>query len=466
MMRGIRLVLVKELRDMSRDARLLFAICLGVLLVAAASVGAYQHYQRVAREKADAAQAERARWLNLKDYNPHGAAHHGIYVFKPESPLTAFDPGTERFLGVSVWLEAHKQNQFVYRPMQDAAPVQRFSTVTPAAAVQLIGPLIIILLGFNAFAGERDQGTLRQLLSLGTDGRILLLGKAAAIAVALALVLLPALILLIAAGIDTQASMPWRRLVLLIFVYIIYLGTFLAISLAVSAFANSARSALAVLLAIWVFNGFLVPRGFVELADLALPLPSVSAWRAELEADMRDGHAPAVEQKVKQDLLKQYGVETVEALPVNWRGVMLQRGEEQNYPIFDAHFARLFDRIRWQDQVYQWGGVFAPMLALQSLSMGLASSDFEHHRQFVRAAEDHRRIIQKTVNEELTLHPEEEWGDYIAGPDLWARVPEFRYELPEPSALAWHYVSAALILAAWFAVSWGAALTAASKLRL
>ena len=95
-------------------------------------------------------------------------------------------------MGVAVWLEAHKQNDFRYRPAQDATAVARFGELSAAAVLQLLVPLLIILLGFSAFAGERDLGTLRQLLSLGVRPRDLAAGKALGVASALGLLLVPA----------------------------------------------------------------------------------------------------------------------------------------------------------------------------------------------------------------------------------------------------------------------------------
>lgn len=46
--------------------------------------------------------------------------------------------------------------------------------------LQIFAPLLVIVLGFNAFAGEREQGTLRQALSQGVAARALLWGKSAA----------------------------------------------------------------------------------------------------------------------------------------------------------------------------------------------------------------------------------------------------------------------------------------------
>jgi ABC-2 type transport system permease protein len=462
---AIPLVFRKELRQMWRDARLAVAVLASILIVAAMALGGLRHHHSAQEERAHASEVERKRWLGLGDFGPHGAAHHGVYAFRPDSPLASFDPGVAQYLGVSVWLEAHKQNAFVHRPMQDAAPAKRFGDATPALALQILGPLLIILLGFDAFAGERDSGTLRQLLAAGVSGRSLLLGKAAAVGGVALVLLSPALIVTGTASLLAGEAADWTRFSLLAMAYLAYLATFLGMTLAVSAYARSARAALAILLSIWVVDCFVLPRAGVEIADAARPLPASAEWEAAMRADLSDGHAAASEQQVKRELLAQYGVESEDALPVNWRAVMLQRGEERNYLAFDTHFARLADGMRAQDRIYQWGGLLAPSLALQSLSMGLAASDSEHHWRFVRAAEDHRRLIQKTVNSELLLHPEKEWGEYKAGPELWARVPEFHYLSPRFGEVAAIYLPAFLALAVWLTLSWTAALRAARSAR-
>ncbi len=130
---------------------------------------------------------------------PYSAAHYGVYAFKPKSPLAIVDSGIDPYTCVAVWLEAHKQNEFKYRPAQDRTAVERVGEMTAATTLQVLVPLFIVLMTFSSLAGEREQGTLRQLLSLGVRPRHLALGKAVGIAVALALVLLPAGVLGVAA---------------------------------------------------------------------------------------------------------------------------------------------------------------------------------------------------------------------------------------------------------------------------
>ena len=121
--------------------------------------------------------------------NAHAAAHYGVYVFKPVAPLSVFDRGLQPFVGSTVYLEAHRQNQAAFLPAQDSTSMRRFGDLTAAACLQLLLPLLIILFAFGALAGERESGTLRQVLSLGVRPASLVFGKAMGLGGALAVLL-------------------------------------------------------------------------------------------------------------------------------------------------------------------------------------------------------------------------------------------------------------------------------------
>jgi ABC-2 type transport system permease protein len=145
--------------------RVLGAIVLAISLVSLAA--GWKHYRDVQQQHAQAQAATRAQWLNQTAKNPHSAAHYGVYAFKPKTRLSMIDTGVDPYVGVAAWLEAHKQNEFKYRPAQDRTAVQRFGELTAAEGFLFLLPLFIVLVTFNALSGEREQGTLRQLLSLG-----------------------------------------------------------------------------------------------------------------------------------------------------------------------------------------------------------------------------------------------------------------------------------------------------------
>jgi len=456
----------KELTEMFRDGRfrVLAAVVLGVSVLSLAA--GWKQFVDIDRQHREAQAFTRTQWLGQTPKNPHSAAHYGVYAFKPKSSLAVVDTGVDPYMGVAVWLEAHKQNEFKYRPAQDRTAVQRFGELTAAESLQVLFPLFIVLMTFAAFAGEREQGTLRQLVSLGVSRRDLALGKAGGIAAAIGLVLLPATLLGVAALMlsdqDGVLSGDLSRAGLLALTYLTYFAILIAASLTVSASARSSRLALVILLTFWFANSLVASRVASDLAAALHPTPSAIEFQKALDADL--GNQRDVEERLerrKAELFARFNVTSVDALPIAFSGISLQEGEEHGNEVFDRHYGRLFDQYARQNRVFQLAGLVAPMLAVRALSMALAGTDFDHHRDFTIAAESYRRSIQRVMNDDIAVNTKK--GQvYLAGRQLWEKVPAFEYEAqPASWALARARWSMAT-LGLWLAMSMGLMLRAAN----
>ena len=455
MMRGV--IARKELLEMLRDGRFQWSSAIVMALLLAALGAGWKHYRNVRTQRDVAATTMRGMWVNQPSKNPHSAAHYGIWAFKPKTSLSLVDQGVDQYVGVASWLEAHKQNEFRYRPAMDATAAQRFGEWTAASVLQLLLPLLIIVLCFPALAGERESGTLRQLASLGLRARDLTAGKAFGISAALALLLIPATLVgstaLILASDNGEfvASLP--RLALMSVAYLAYFVIFVAVSLFVSARAPSARVALIVLLAFWTLNSLVAPRAMSDIARRAHPTPSAFEFTTRVDAELKkgiDGHSPdARTEALKATLLAQYRVTSVDSLPMNFDAVAMQRGEEDANTVFDRHYGALYDTYRRQNVVHQLGGIVAPLLAVRSLSMALAGTDVEQHRSFAEAAERYRRLLVKRMNDHMAQHSRTGDWNYKAGPELWRDVPPFEYAAPSTASVLGHHWWSIVLLGAW-----------------
>ncbi|MEZ0250604.1 MAG: ABC transporter permease subunit, partial [Methylobacteriaceae bacterium] len=178
-----------ELALFLHDVRLRWIGAVLVLLLAVAGLGAWRDAVRYGAEVDAVTAAERARWLGQDAKNPHSADHFGIWVFKPSSPLAVLDPGSEPYTGRMVRVEAHVFNDAVYRAVQDAGPLARAGLGSVADIVGLVVPLAAILLGFSAFAADRERGTLRLALGNGIAPGRLFADRFAAMTAALVLVI-------------------------------------------------------------------------------------------------------------------------------------------------------------------------------------------------------------------------------------------------------------------------------------
>ena len=155
--RLIRLEIVKLLRD----SRLAAAMAVFGACCCLSGVAAWIEVRQTAAIKTAVAAEERQRWLGQGEKDPHSAAHYSIYAFKPSLPLQAVDPGIVPFVGETVWLEAHLQNDLLFRPQQDANAFERLGLVDPAGLLTRFGPLAVFLLAFAAAAREREAGRAR-----------------------------------------------------------------------------------------------------------------------------------------------------------------------------------------------------------------------------------------------------------------------------------------------------------------
>jgi ABC-2 type transport system permease protein len=461
----------KEMTETFRDGRFRLSAAIVFVLLAASLGAGWKHYSDLRRQHEQAEAAERQTWLGQQKKNPHSAAHYGIYAFKPKNQLSMIDTGVDPYVGVSVWLEAHKQNEFKFRPAQDATSIQRFGELTAAVVLQILIPLLIVLLSFAAFAGEREQGTLRQVISLGVNRNELAIGKAVGIAGALGAILAPAIVIGVAALVLTSSTgllaADLSRSVLMLTLYGLYALVFLALSLFVSAKASSSRLALVTMVSFWIVNCLIATRGFSDLAGYLHPTPSAVEFASAMERDLADNSQTTKQlDEVRSRLLNQYGVQKVEELPVNFSGISLQAGEEHGNEVFDRHYGALFDGFERQNSIYQLGGLVSPLLTVRSLSMGLAGTDFAQHRHFTIAAENYRRMIQRVMNQDIEAHRIAAGQAYTAGKGLWQKVPEFNYEQPNATWVLMNYRSSIVILVLWVVLAVSVALAASRRVEV
>ena len=450
----------KEFIETLRDKRFIVsALIIGGLLFVSLALG-WKHSSEMNREHEAAENATQTQWNKQGLKTPHGGAHFGVYAFKPQMPLSFIDRGIESFTGSAVWLEAHKQNDFRYRPASDQSSLTRFGELTAAVVLQLLLPLLIILLAFNAFAGERESGTLRQVLSLGVNPKSLAFGKVLGLTSILALLLIPAVIAGVAAMnfAQTDVAFGFDRFALLSIAYLFYLGIFVAVSLGISAVSKSSRFALLLLLALWIFGCLIAPRIAADFARSIYPTPSAMEFVKSMEDDIKNGadsHNPADKRlaDLKAEMLTKYGVKDLKDLPINFDGIALQASEDYGNRVFDEHYGEVWDKFLQQDNLRQIGGIFAPILAVSSLSRGLAGTDFAQQKDFAVAAENHRRLMIRTVNNHVMQNVK--YGDtkYMIGNELWSQVPQFQYQGMNTASVLRQQTVGISILTFWFAAA-------------
>lgn len=473
----------KEFTEITRDGRFLWtSLIIVVLLLVSFAVGAQRYTED--RNLREAAAAEgRQQWLSQGNKGPHTAAHYGIYAFKPATPLALFDPGYNDYTGTIQYLEAHKENLASYKPAADSTALQRFGDLSGAMVLQMLVPLLIILLCFAMISGEREDGTWRQLLSIGVTRGALVAGKAGGVAMALGVVLVPALLLGgVIAGFMTGTNDPHdmidfpSKILLLTVAYGFFFAIFVCLALTVSIVSRSSGAALTTLIGFWIVAGLLIPRLSTDLGKRLYPTPSAFAVAKEIEAGRDRGphaHEPNHPNHIafRNEVLAKYKVSTIEALPFNFIGLALQRDEENGFRVFDKAFGGVRRSYEMQDRIQQGFAILSPFVAIKSLSAALSGTDVAYSNDFSQAGEGYRRNMVRVLNDDLMKNARgmsnysAEWG-YKAGKGLWEKIPAFDFDAPPLGRIVGRSLVSIAILALWLFGSLALLLSVARRARI
>ncbi|MFK8048611.1 MAG: ABC transporter permease [Halioglobus sp.] len=339
-------------------------------------------------------------FLNQPDRHPHRMVHYGHYVFRTPPPLAVFDPGVDAVTGQSLFLEGHRQNSAMFADARAEARTGGFGALTPAKLYHLFLPLLIIALGHGVVLREREARTLGPLLSQGVSGVRLYRGKLLALGALIGLLSLPALFSSIA------ASLLGESLLASLVLYagnLLYLGIWAALTLLLSVATRSRGVALGVLSAVWVITVLVIPRIGVTSASAMLPTEGKILTDMRMNDDLRklgDGHnaADPAFAKLRANLLAQYNVDSVEELPVNFRGVVASKSETDLTETLNAYAEKRMQRERAQAAHLSAYGWLSPYLAIGGASRNLAGTDLETHHRFLREAERVRYEFVQDLN--------------------------------------------------------------------
>lgn len=469
----------KEFLEIARDGRFKWSAAIMAMLLLAALLASYQKHGAYMDMQRAAQSQSNSQWFNQGDKNPHAGAHYGNYAFKPAGPLAFFDNGIDGYSGTAVLMEAHKQNFAIGRPATDQSAIGRFGDLSGAMILQLLMPLLIIFFGFAAFSGERETGTLRQVMSMGVGNRQLLWGKAAGIGLAVLLAVGPCMLAGVAAlslaGLPAASESLGTRATLTALAYLLYGAVFLFLTLAVSAWSRNARTALMILVGFWALAGFLAPKAASEISKAVHPTPAFGKWMADMRAhQMRgyDGVPPFVRfNQESNEIFAQYGAETAAQLPVYVGALRLQKFEEYDFPVFEEHFGRLRDSYTSQRRLQDRIGILAPTIPLRSISMALAGTDLIRHINFVDSAEAYRRGMVTKMNNYLATAAMEfnarhgSGAVMVADEAVFRLVPPFEFQSRGLRATLSEHSGNFLMLALWLAASIGLAFWAVKRLR-
>jgi len=382
-------VLIIALQEWRYWSRTKLAAVIALLALSLIIISVFATFSQVTKEKNTRESLQVKAEETFRDQparHPHRMVHYGHYVFRTPTALAALDPGVDPFTGTVMYLEGHRQNSATFSPSYDGARAGPFSRLTPALTYQLLVPLVLIVMGFGVISREREAATDRQLVTSGITPVSIWLGKTIALASVALLLLTPLLLAAMLLGSEWQMSINFITL------YCLYLIIWVVIITAVSTWSKQTSTSLLILLATWLALCILLPRLVVSAANTAVPTASQIETDMDVIMALRsvgDGHNandPAFN-RLRANLLEEYGVEKVEDLPINFRGVVAQAAEADLTDILNEYAQKRMSEERAQTQWVASYQLVSPLVTLQSASMMAAGTDGKTHHRFLQEAE-------------------------------------------------------------------------------
>lgn len=351
-------------------------------------------------ERATLQQTAEQRFLSQPDRHPHRMVHYGHYVFRNPALLSTVEPGIDPYTGTSIFLEGHRQNSAMFSQQRQSSGLTRFSSLSPGFLLQTLMPLLIIAMGYGAVSREREAGTLTILVTQGVESLQLLAGKFFALISAASLLLVPALIAVIWATVSGESIAVGIGFML---AYIAYITVWALIVITVSTLSKTSRASFGASIGIWIVLCVLMPRIGSSVAVAVTPtMGKLEADYAVLEElrTLGDGHnaADPAFAKLKANLLAQYEVDSVDELPINFRGAVAQFSEAQLTGVLNKHAEfRMAEELEQAKIARQFGWV-SPVVAVRNLAMTIAGTDLQTHHRFLREAEALRFDFVQSLN--------------------------------------------------------------------
>lgn len=238
----------------------------------------------------------------LNDYNRNVAANDAILrsvkvyknitptVYRKPSILSVFSEGLEKRLGNSAKIEPENVPQISIAITADNPFLSIFPSLDVSLIFKIVLSLLVLLFTYDAISGEREQGTLKLIMSSDLPRYHFLLGKILAGLIILAVpvtisFIIGLLILIFSPMVDLTGS-DWTRIGLIYIGSLVFISAMYNIGLFFSALVKESAVSLMLALLFWVVSVIVIPHASVRFAAHIRPLQSREKIESEIASSI------------------------------------------------------------------------------------------------------------------------------------------------------------------------------------
>ncbi len=451
-----------------------------ILLTAYSAVSGIQNYNTQKNIRLEHQLKARQSWEANPDKHPHRMAHFGTFAFRVNPSLAMFDSGLESYMGNTVFLEAHRQNSVNFSEAVFSTGMLRFGELSLALLLQLVLPLMLFFIGFSTISADRENGTLRMLISQGATFKELLFGKSIGLFAVSLLFLVPILLVvllaLIVIGDESMNDLLWLRFIIIALSYLTFLFVISSITVLMSAKSSASKNALLRLLGIWLLLVVLLPKSTQSIGNYWFPIPSKLSFQSEIEKEViqkGDSHNPDDPHynSLRDSVLKVHNVSEITDLPFNYAGFVMREGEKITSQVYREHYEGLIGIYNNQNNLTKYSSFINPFTAIKYISMTMSNTDFASYTDFQDKADAYRYQLAQTMNELQMeyISPKKKSGSegktHVVDHEHWKEFQDFEHHSMSFQDTIKEALPALLSMFIWMLISISLLIVNAKKVR-
>jgi len=361
----------------------------------------------------------------LKDYNENVAANDAILknvkvyknitptVYRRPSVLSVFSEGLEKRLGKSAKIEPESVPQINMNVTADNPFLSIFPSLDVSLIFKIVLSLLMLLFAYDAISGEREQGTLKLIMSSNLPRYHFLLGKVLAGLITLALpvtisFIIGLLILEFSPMVDLTGS-DWARIGLIYVGSLVFISAMYNIGLFFSTLAKESVVSLMLALLFWVVSVIVIPNASVRFAAHIRSLQSRVKMESEIESsieNLKEIEGPKVRQQIVgltrgaasmgTGAFGRIYIGVVEKREVEFRMKMYTLGDYFSIKCADKTWeienGYLNDLLRQKELVENISRV-SPISLYGNVMSAISGSDFAGFQSFINGAKTYRNQV-------------------------------------------------------------------------
>lgn len=335
-------------------------------------------------------------------------------VFREPQPVQIFVSGVHfdigRYSVISSWQDVKlRQSAYSIEPIFAV-----FRSIDFLFIVQVVLSLLTIVFSYDLISGEKENGTLRLMLSNAVPRTTYIAAKLSGAWLGLMVpLLIPLALGLLLVLLQRVPFTPddWMHIAGLTGFAALYLTAFLAVGLLVSTLTHQSNLSFLILLVFWILTVLVIPRGGMMIASQVYEVPSATEIESQKEGFAQEQRTRFFEQisetsreraEAKAGMTEEEAARYEEENEWDWMVASENLQKEMDEAIADYNRKIEEDVANKRQEQQKFGFMLSrlsPASAFQLAGMTLGQTDIGLKQRYLNALSDYRNTFRAYIDE-------------------------------------------------------------------